>query len=79
MADASANDPIKAEAQRCFAELVESVGVKRFAQALNLSTRQINRILAGAQPNQAGARRRTANSGDGLWFLDWPAPPPGWG
>jgi len=34
-----------------FAELVESVGVKRFAQSMGLSTRQINRMLGGAQPN----------------------------
>jgi len=34
-----------------FAALVESVGVKRFALAMGLSTRQINRILSGAQPN----------------------------
>ncbi|MEO1130610.1 MAG: hypothetical protein AAFX05_13025 [Planctomycetota bacterium] len=31
--------------------MVESVGVKRFAHSLGLSTRQVNRILAGAQPN----------------------------
>ncbi len=36
---------------RRFSDLVASVGVKRFAQALNLSTRQVNRILSGAQPN----------------------------
>lgn len=34
-----------------FRELVESVGVKRFSASLGVSTRQINRILAGAQPN----------------------------
>jgi hypothetical protein len=34
-----------------FTELVESVGVKRFAQSMGLSTRQINRMLGGAQPN----------------------------
>ncbi len=34
-----------------FSELVESVGVKRFAQSMGLSTRQINRMLGGAQPN----------------------------
>ncbi len=39
------------ESLRHFASLVESIGVKRFAQSLDLSTRQINRILAGAQPN----------------------------
>ena len=34
-----------------FAAMVQSVGVKRFAGALGLSTRQVNRMLAGAQPN----------------------------
>lgn len=34
-----------------FASLVESIGVKRFAASLDLSTRQVNRILSGAQPN----------------------------
>lgn len=39
------------EAQRRFTELVDSVGVKRFAHSLGLSTRQVNRILSGAQSN----------------------------
>lgn len=39
------------EALRRFAELVQSVGVKRFAHDMDLSTRQVNRILNGAQPN----------------------------
>ncbi len=34
-----------------FAELVESVGVKRFSASLGISTRQVNRILSGVQPN----------------------------
>lgn len=34
-----------------FRALVESVGVKRFAASLDLSTRQVNRILSGVQPN----------------------------
>ncbi|GAB4551135.1 MAG: hypothetical protein Tsb0013_13120 [Phycisphaerales bacterium] len=34
-----------------FRRMVESVGVKRFASSLDLSTRQVNRILAGVQPN----------------------------
>jgi hypothetical protein len=34
-----------------FAKLVECVGIKRFAGALGVSTRQVNRILAGSQPN----------------------------
>lgn len=39
------------EALHKFASLVDGAGVKRFAAALGLSTRQINRILTGAQPN----------------------------
>lgn len=34
-----------------FREMVESVGVKRFSDSLGISTRQVNRILAGVQPN----------------------------
>ena len=34
-----------------FRRLVDSVGVKRFAAEINLSTRQVNRILSGSQPN----------------------------
>jgi hypothetical protein len=34
-----------------FANLVNSVGVKKFAAAMGLSTRQVNRMLSGAQPN----------------------------
>lgn len=45
------DDRLKDDSLRRFAELVSSVGVKRFAASLGLSTRQINRILAGAQPN----------------------------
>ena len=37
-----------------FRDLVESVGVKRFSQALGISARQVNRILSGAQPNPVG-------------------------
>ncbi len=51
MTYSSNNDPLQSEALAQFAELVKSVGVKRFAEALGLSSRQINRILAGAQPN----------------------------
>ncbi len=49
--EAPANDPLTEEALRRFTELVTSVGVKRFSTSMDLSTRQINRILAGAQPN----------------------------
>jgi hypothetical protein len=39
------------EALEHFRDLVESIGVKSFAGSLRLSTRQVNRILAGVQPN----------------------------
>lgn len=45
------NDPLRHEALACFSEMVQSVGIKSFANSLGLSTRQINRILAGSQPN----------------------------
>lgn len=38
-------------AHDCLAALVESVGVKRFAASLGLSTRHVNRMLSGAAPN----------------------------
>lgn len=36
---------------QAFRVLVDSVGVKRFSSGMGLSTRQVNRILSGAQPN----------------------------
>ena len=51
MVDPPDTDPLAREALKQFAALVESVGVKRFAQALQISTRQVNRILSGVQPN----------------------------
>lgn len=47
-----------------FAELVESVGVKRFAAAMDLSTRQINRMLGGAQPNPVDRLIRALQASD---------------
>lgn len=44
-------DPAADQHLTRFAELVESVGVKRFAMSLGISTRQVNRMLAGSQPN----------------------------
>jgi hypothetical protein len=46
-----AEDYIDQHAHQHFEAMVESVGVKKFADGIGLSTRQINRILAGAQPN----------------------------
>ena len=47
---------------RQFADLVKGVGVKRFAQELRLSTRQVNRILSGAQPNPVERMLRSLQS-----------------
>lgn len=44
-------DELGAEASEHFRRMVNSVGVKRFADVMSLSTRQINRMLSGAQPN----------------------------
>ena len=41
-------------AQELFEALVESVGVKAFAANMDLSTRQIHRMLSGAQPEPLG-------------------------
>jgi dihydropteroate synthase len=52
MIQTSAENPsFDARAMELFRAMVESVGVKRFAAAMDLSTRQVNRMLAGAQPN----------------------------
>ncbi len=44
-------EPFRIECRDRFAALVESVGVKRFATSMDLSPRQVNRILNGVQPN----------------------------
>ena len=51
MLHAHEEDSLQNECQRRLTALVECVGTKRFAQALGVSTRQVNRMLAGAQPN----------------------------
>ncbi|MHC4947238.1 MAG: hypothetical protein ACYTG1_03115 [Planctomycetota bacterium] len=57
-------DPLGEESLRRFASLVESTGVKRFAQAMGLSTRQVNRILCGAQPNPVDRLIRSLQCAD---------------
>jgi len=44
-------DLSKDECLQHFATLVDCVGIKRFATSIGVSTRQVNRILSGAQPN----------------------------
>jgi hypothetical protein len=39
------------EARQQLAALVGSVGLKRFADSMNLSTRHVNRMLSGGAPN----------------------------
>jgi len=45
-----------------FERLVQSVGAKRFASAMNLTTRQVNRMLSGTQPNPVDRIVRTLQS-----------------
>jgi hypothetical protein len=51
MPECSNSDLLTQECLRQFAALVQASGTKKFAQCLGLSTRQVNRILTGAQPN----------------------------
>jgi hypothetical protein len=44
-------EELKSSALEQLASMVEDIGVKSFAQSLELSTRQVNRILSGVQPN----------------------------
>ncbi len=45
------DDRLARTASDLFQQMVDSTGVKRFSSNLGLSTRQVNRILSGAQPN----------------------------
>jgi len=70
----SPEEHLQAECLRRFTSLVESVGVKRFSSALGLSTRQVNRILAAAQPNPVERVIRSlqgANATSGDHVLDF--------
>ena len=51
MTEFSEQEMLREESLRQFELLVDSVGVKRFSQAIGVGTRQVNRILSGAQPN----------------------------
>ena len=64
MTEPPSTDPSNEEALRHFADLASDVGVKRFAQALQISTRQVNRILSGAQPNPVERLLRALQSAD---------------
>ncbi|MFK7960373.1 MAG: hypothetical protein AB8G96_07580 [Phycisphaerales bacterium] len=47
-----------------FARLVDSVGVKRFSSSMDLSTRQVNRMLGAAQPNPVDRLIRSLQAAD---------------
>ena len=49
-----------------FEALVDSVGVKAFAVNLGVSSRQVHRMLSGAQPNPVRRVRDALASGDGM-------------
>lgn len=69
-----ASRDLNARAAQHFRALVDSVGVKRFAPAMGLSTRQVNRILSGVQPNPVERLIRsvqTASSEAGDRTLDF--------
>ena len=44
-------DDLSSHAFAQFDAIAESIGVKRLASALGITTRQVNRIRSGAQPN----------------------------
>lgn len=58
------NSDLNARGLAQFRALVESVGVKRFAHSLGLSTRQVNRILSGVQPNPVERLVRSVQSAE---------------
>lgn len=45
------HDDLAQEAAKRFRAMVQSVGVRGFSGDMTLSTRQVNRMLSGAQPN----------------------------
>lgn len=58
------DEQLAGECRERFAALVESVGVKRFAASVGLSTRQVNRILNGVQPNPLERLLRSLQSAE---------------
>ena len=51
MSDLPRSDLLRDEALRQLECLVESAGVKRFGDSVGVTSRQVNRILSGSQPN----------------------------
>lgn len=64
MNDRAPEDGLSKQAKYCFEDLVHSIGIKRFAQSLGVSTRQVNRMLSGAQPNPVERLIRSLQSAD---------------
>ena len=64
MADLSPEETFRDDSLRHFQSLVDSVGVKRFSSSLDLSTRQVNRILSGVQPNPVERLIRSLQAAD---------------
>ena len=74
MTEPKDQEQLAEEALRRFTMLVEDIGVKRFAPAIGVSTRQVNRILAGTQPNPVERLIRSlqaVNPGMGDIVLDY--------
>jgi hypothetical protein len=66
MENGNNDDPLKEDARQRFSDLVDSTGVKRFAKSLGLSTRQVNRIRSGVQPNPVERLVRSLQAADPL-------------
>ena len=64
MLERDSNERFRDDALQKFSTLVESVGVKRFSTTLALSTRQVNRILSGVQPNPVERIIRSLQAAD---------------
>ncbi len=64
MANEYSDVDLRDEALKKFAALVVCVGVKRFSESLGIGTRQVNRILSGAQPNPIERLIRALQSAD---------------
>jgi hypothetical protein len=64
MNDRAWEDSIQEQAHQRFTALVQSTGTKRFAASMGLSTRQINRMISGAQPNPIERIIRTLQSSE---------------
>lgn len=52
--------------QDLFESMVESVGIKAFAAAMELSTRQVHRMLGGVQPNPVERFLEAVRASEGL-------------